>query len=87
MQDPKEVLKQLKAGTYRTTAPDKRFPNQNQTRHCYQHYVDFHRCEKVKGKGNALCKKFKRDYIIMCPNSWVERFDTQIAENRFPGKI
>ena len=25
-----------------------RFPNQNQTRNCWQNYVDFHRCQKLK---------------------------------------
>ena len=25
-----------------------RFPNQNQTRNCWQNYVDFHRCQKIK---------------------------------------
>ena len=27
---------------------DPRFPNQNQTRNCWQNYVDFHRCQKIK---------------------------------------
>jgi hypothetical protein len=27
---------------------DARFPNCNQTRHCWQSYVDFHRCIKLK---------------------------------------
>ena len=27
---------------------DPRFPNQNQTRNCWQNYVDFHRCQKLK---------------------------------------
>ena len=27
---------------------DPRFPNQNQTRNCWQNYVDFHRCQKMK---------------------------------------
>ena len=29
---------------------DPRFPNQNQTRNCWQNYVDFHRCQKIKVK-------------------------------------
>ncbi|KAG7198895.1 hypothetical protein KM043_015717 [Ampulex compressa] len=32
------------------TAPfDPRFPNQNQSKHCYQYYVDFHRCSQRHG--------------------------------------
>ena len=27
---------------------DPRFPNMNQTRNCWQNYVDFHRCQKLK---------------------------------------
>ena len=56
-------------------------------RHCYQYYVDFHRCKKVRGEEDPACKKFKRVYETMCPLSWIERFDTQVAENRFPGNI
>ena len=29
---------------------DPRFPNQNQTKNCWQNYVDFHRCQKLKGE-------------------------------------
>ena len=29
---------------------DPRFPNMNQTRNCWQNYVDFHRCQKLKVK-------------------------------------
>ena len=32
-----------------------RFPNQNQTRNCWQNYVDFHRCQKLK-----VCRLMKR---------------------------
>ncbi len=34
------------------TAPfDARFPNTNQTRNCWQNYIDFHRCIQVKVGG------------------------------------
>merc|ERR1711970_1066020 len=26
------------------------FPNQNQTRNCWQNYVDFHRCQKLRAR-------------------------------------
>ena len=54
------------------TAPfDARFPNVNQTRHCWQNYVDFHKCVKVKGEGAPVCDYFQKVYRSMCPVSWV----------------
>ncbi|CAG0902441.1 unnamed protein product [Darwinula stevensoni] len=70
------------------TAPfDPRFPNQNQTKYCYQSFVDFHRCQKIKGEGYEPCQYFKKVYKSICPHSWVEKWENQLAENRFPGKI
>ncbi|KAG8543654.1 hypothetical protein GDO81_024091 [Engystomops pustulosus] len=36
-----------KIENYKTAPFDARFPNQNQTKHCVQNYLDFHRCEKA----------------------------------------
>jgi len=70
------------------TAPfDPRFPNQNQTRYCYQSYLDFHRCQKVKGKDYEPCQWFSRVYNTMCPDNWTERWDEQRANGTFPGRI
>ena len=67
------------------TAPiDLRFPNTNQTRHCWQLYVDYHKCIRAKGEDFEPCKAFKRNYLIMCPDTWVERWDEAINENRSP---
>ncbi|XP_074098687.1 cytochrome c oxidase subunit 6B1-like isoform X2 [Cotesia typhae] len=66
---------------------DPRFPNTNQTRNCYQNFIDFHRCKKVRGEDFEACKYFKRIYTIICPNAWIEKWDEQIAEGRFAGKI
>ncbi|XP_058807690.1 cytochrome c oxidase subunit 6B1 [Phymastichus coffea] len=75
-------------GVKMQTAPyDPRFPNQNQTRYCYQSYVDFHRCSKVKGENFEACQYFKKCYMSLCPQAWVEKWDEQISENRFPGNI
>ena len=38
---------------------DPRFPNQNQTRNCWQNYVDFHRCQKLKVSFSCSLKKWK----------------------------
>lgn len=70
------------------TAPfDPRFPNQNQSKHCYQYYVDFHRCSQRHGNEYDACKYFKKVYSIMCPNSWIEKWDEQLQNDAFPGRI
>uniref|UniRef100_U5EVQ3 Cytochrome c oxidase subunit n=1 Tax=Corethrella appendiculata TaxID=1370023 RepID=U5EVQ3_9DIPT len=71
----------------KTVPFDPRFPNQNQTRHCYQSYLDFHRCEKVKGKGHEICTYFNKAYKALCPNAWIEKWDDQRANGVFPGRI
>lgn len=61
------------------TAPfDARFPNVNQTRHCWQHYVDFHKCEKAKGEDAPVCLYYKKVYQSMCPVAWVRNYSSQI---------
>lgn len=70
------------------TAPfDPRFPNTNQTRNCWQNYVDFHRCQKVKGKDCGGCEYFKKVYKVLCPNAWIDKWDEQIQNGTFAGKI
>ncbi len=56
------------------TAPfDARFPNMNQTKHCYQHYVDFYRCQKKLGEGAHKCQYFKKVFSELCPTAWVSQ--------------
>lgn len=38
---------------------DARFPNQNQTKHCWQNYVDYHKCILAKGEDFAPCRQVK----------------------------
>ncbi|XP_063363771.1 cytochrome c oxidase subunit 6B2 [Cydia amplana] len=70
------------------TAPfDPRFPNQNQTKYCYQSYLDFYRCQKVRGEKYEPCQYFKRCFTSLCPIDWVEKWDSQRSEGTFPGRI
>ncbi|KAK4036415.1 Cytochrome C oxidase subunit VIb Polypeptide [Daphnia magna] len=70
------------------TAPvDPRFPNQNQTRYCWQSFVDFHRCQKIKGEDYTPCQYFQKVYKSVCPNSWIDKWNTQLEEGSFPKKI
>lgn len=75
---------------YKTAPFDSRFPNQNQTRNCWQNYLDFHRCEKAmaaKGADATPCQWYYRVYKSICPTSWVTTWDEYREEGTFPGKI
>ncbi|TNN81114.1 Cytochrome c oxidase subunit 6B1 [Liparis tanakae] len=79
-----------KIKNYRTAPFDARFPNTNQTRNCFQNYLDFHRCNKAlsaKDQDVAPCDWYKRVYKSLCPMSWVSKWDDQIENGSFPGKI
>lgn len=59
------------------TGFDARFPNQNQTKHCWQNYVDYHKCVNAKGEDFMPCKQFYYAYRSLCPNAWLDKWDTQ----------
>ncbi len=50
---------------------DARFPNCNQTKNCWQNYVDYQKCVKQKGEDFAPCDFFKKTYKSLCPIAWV----------------
>ncbi|PRD31548.1 UNVERIFIED_CONTAM: Cytochrome c oxidase subunit 6B1 [Trichonephila clavipes] len=37
---------------------------------CWQNYIDYHRCQKVKGEDYSPCEYYKRVYTSICPNGW-----------------
>lgn len=79
-----------KIKNYRTAPFDARFPNTNQTRNCFQNYLDFHRCNKAlsaRDQDVAPCDWYQRVYKSLCPMSWVAKWDDQIENGSFPGKI
>merc|ERR1712123_82167 len=79
---------QLVENPLQQTIPfDPRFPNQNQTRNCWQNYVDFHRCQKLKGKKYEPCQFFFRNFKTVCPVGWVEKWDDQREKDAFPANI
>ncbi|TPX65854.1 hypothetical protein SpCBS45565_g04868 [Spizellomyces sp. 'palustris'] len=49
---------------------DARFPNTNQTKNCWQNYVDYFKCTKAKGEDYAPCHQFKRAFTSLCPEKW-----------------
>ena len=72
------------AGFY--TAPfDARFPNQRNTKACWQNFIDYHRCVEAKGEEFEPCDFFKDNYESICPNFWAERMQDGVEEGNFPG--
>ena len=55
----------------RTTPFDARFPNQNQTKNCWQNFMDHQRCIKNKGEDYEPCEHFKKNFKSICPVAWV----------------
>ncbi|KAI9220535.1 cytochrome c oxidase polypeptide vib [Blastocladiella britannica] len=58
-----------------TVAFDARFPNGNQTKHCWQNYVDYFKCVEAKGEDYAPCTQFRKAYMSLCPPQWLEKWD------------
>eukprot|EP00118_Oscarella_pearsei_P024677 m.306574 g.306574 ORF g.306574 m.306574 type:complete len:82 (+) comp41362_c0_seq1:96-341(+) len=72
----------------KTPGFDARFPNTNQTKNCWQNYVDFHRCVKAKenqGESSEVCEWFATRYKSFCPKAWVDDWDSKKEEGTFPG--
>lgn len=46
-------VRPLTPADLKTVPFDARFPNQNQTRNCWQNYIDFHKCINVKVGGGG----------------------------------
>ncbi|KAL9622340.1 MAG: hypothetical protein Q9160_003351 [Pyrenula sp. 1 TL-2023] len=63
---------------------DARFPNQNQTKHCWQNYVDYHKCIIAKGEEFRPCRQFYLAYRSLCPSAWVARWNDQREAGNFP---
>lgn len=78
--------KPISAEDVQTVQFDARFPNCNQTKHCWQSYVDFHRCLKLKGETYQPCKQFFKAYSSLCPVEWVEKWDEQREAGTFAYK-
>ncbi|EHK49022.1 hypothetical protein TRIATDRAFT_255074 [Trichoderma atroviride IMI 206040] len=70
-----------------TGGTDARFPNVNQTKHCWQNYVDYHKCIIAKGEDFAPCRQFWLAYRSLCPSGWYQRWDEQREAGNFPVKL
>ncbi|XP_014443706.1 cytochrome c oxidase subunit 6B1-like [Tupaia chinensis] len=83
-----EFKTQIKS--YKTAPFYSHFPNQNQTRNCWQNYLNFHRWKKAiiaKGGDVSVCKWNWRVYKSLCPISWISTWNDCRAEGAFPENI
>ncbi|KAL4910029.1 cytochrome c oxidase, subunit VIb [Aspergillus multicolor] len=70
-----------------TLGYDARFPQQNQTKHCWQNYVDYHKCITAKGEDFRPCRQFYLAFRSLCPKPWTDRWDEQREAGNFPARL
>ncbi|KAJ4881390.1 putative cytochrome c oxidase subunit 6b-like [Raphanus sativus] len=69
------------------SARDELFPVTNETRHCFNRYMQYHRCLEGKGKDTNDCNSL-RDYVrTMCPETLVEKWEEQRKSGTLPSSI
>merc|ERR1711916_4876 len=81
------ILKKMADKRHPTADYDPRFPNTNQTKHCWTNFVDYNICINKKSEDDDSCKRFKYNYKSLCPNEWVDNWQEQVDEKKFPGQI
>lgn len=64
---------------------DYRFPSTNRTGYCWARYNEFLLCATKVSPDHPACVKLKRAAISFCPVEWIENWNEQRAEGRFPG--
>ncbi|KAI9044068.1 cytochrome c oxidase subunit VIb [Aspergillus affinis] len=69
------------------TGYDARFPQMNQTKHCWQNYVDYYKCVNAKGEDFRPCTQFFHAFRSLCPKAWTDRWDGQREAGNFPAKL
>ena len=68
----------------KTTPFDPRFPQQNQAKHCYTRYNEYHKCAAEKGEEE--CASMARLYRSICPGEWVEKWNEERDNGTWPGR-
>uniref|UniRef100_A0A0R3S395 Cytochrome c oxidase subunit n=1 Tax=Elaeophora elaphi TaxID=1147741 RepID=A0A0R3S395_9BILA len=66
---------------------DVRYPQYKATRHCFDYYVDYHRCITLLSEKHEKCKIFRNVFMDLCPSHWVEAWNKQIEQGIFPAKF
>ncbi|XP_061343920.1 cytochrome c oxidase subunit 12, mitochondrial [Gastrolobium bilobum] len=62
-------------------------PTNYQMRRCYVKYVEYHRCIKQRGETAPECEKLGTEFRSLCPTEWIEEWDKEREEGKFPGEI
>ncbi|XP_065900037.1 cytochrome c oxidase subunit 6B1-like [Dysidea avara] len=66
---------------------DARFAHTNQTKRCWQNFIDYQKCRKKRSEDDEVCLYYKRVYTSLCPASWVSDWNDQVEAGSFAGKI
>lgn len=64
---------------------DRRFNSTNQARACYTRYNEYYKCVQQDGD-EEKCAAFRRAALSLCPMDWIEKWEDQRAEEKWPGK-
>ena len=70
---------------FNTFFSDPRFPNTNQSQHCWTRYNEWILCTKKSGADSAACTQARTFMRGICPDEWVERWDEEREEGKFAG--
>ncbi|KAE8165963.1 cytochrome c oxidase, subunit VIb [Aspergillus tamarii] len=62
-------------------------PLLSRTKHCWQNYVDYHKCVTAKGEDFRPCRQFYHAFRSLCPKAWTDRWDTQRESGNFPVRL
>ncbi|XP_018652792.1 putative cytochrome C oxidase polypeptide vib [Schistosoma mansoni] len=54
---------------------------------CVQNFVDFQRCKRIYGEEYKACNYFMRTAQLLCPSSWIEKWEREVENNVLPYKI
>ncbi|KAJ1919567.1 Cytochrome c oxidase subunit 6B [Mycoemilia scoparia] len=66
---------------------DARFPNVNQTKNCWQNFVDYNKCVQAKGEEYAPCKRFFKAFHSLCPDEWISNWESQKDNGLHPAGL
>lgn len=58
-----------------------------ESKHCWQNYVDYYKCINVRGEEFQPCRQFFQAYNALCPNEWIDRWNTQREGGTFPADL
>jgi cytochrome c oxidase subunit 6b len=68
----------------KTTPFDPRFPQQNQAKHCYTRYNEYHKCAAENGEEE--CASMAKLYRSICPGEWVEKWNEERENGTWAGR-